>query len=112
MAADFGKQLDFIRGCEIFKSVSLFTLLPITNNLISRKYKLGELILLAGEVPQGLYIVKKGYCKVGIDITKPVEIDNERYAKRRTSSQQEVNFAHGPDHVDPMRRDRLEKRQD
>ena len=54
-------------------------MLPITNNLIKKTFKLGEQILNMGEVPRGLFIVKKGYCKVGIDRIKPLEIDNEQY---------------------------------
>lgn len=40
-AAILAERLQFIKGIEIFQKVSLFTLLPITNNLISRKFKLG-----------------------------------------------------------------------
>ena len=95
----------------MFKSVSLFTLLPITSNLIKKKYKLGEQILQAGEVPKGLYIIREGYCKVGIDVIRPTQVDTERYSKRRSSSQKELNFAYGEDFKDPMRRDRIEHKE-
>ena len=90
----------------MFRSVSLFTLLPITNNLIRKKFKLGEKIHHAGEVPQGLFIVKKGYCKVGIDQIVPLEVDEETYVKRRTSSQKDINFTYGPEHRDPLREEK------
>ena len=95
----------------MFKSVSLFTLLPITSNLIKKKYKLGEQILLAGEVPKGLYIIKEGYCKVGIDVIRPMQVDTERYSKKRSSSQKEMNFAYGSDFKDPMRKERIEHKE-
>ena len=60
------ERLDFIKGINIFKNVSLFSLLPISNKLTIKKFKLGQPILLAGKVPQGLYIIQKGFCKVGI----------------------------------------------
>jgi CRP-like cAMP-binding protein len=44
--------------------------MPIANNLELRKYGLGDVILKAGEVPRGLYFVKKGMCRVGLDVTK------------------------------------------
>lgn len=50
-------DLEFIRKIDIFKGISLFSLLPICNNLIRRTYKLGQQILVAGQVPQGLYII-------------------------------------------------------
>ena len=75
------------------------------------KYKLGEQILLAGQVPKGLYIIKEGYCKVGIDVIRPVQVDTERYSKRRSSSQNEVPFAYGSDFKDPLRRERIEHKE-
>ena len=54
--------------------MSLFSLLPISNKLTIKKFKLGQPILLAGKVPQGLYIIQKGFCKVGIIKNVPYEV--------------------------------------
>lgn len=35
-------------------------MLPIVNKLTSKKFKLGEQILIAGQEPKGLYIIKSG----------------------------------------------------
>ena len=73
VAEDFQQRLDFIKAIEIFKNVSLFSLLPITNNLVRKRFKLGEVILFKGEVPLGLYLIKSGFCKVGVDQLKPIK---------------------------------------
>ena len=73
VAADFQQRLDFIKAIDIFKNVSLFSLLPITNNLVRKRFKLGEVILFKGEVPLGLYLIKSGFCKVGVDQIKPIK---------------------------------------
>lgn len=60
------ERLDFLKNIDIFGFISTFSMLPIINKLKSKKFKLGQQILVAGRVPQGLYIIKSGYCKVGI----------------------------------------------
>ena len=40
-------------------------ILPLANSIQKRKYSLGQYILKEGEVPEGLYIIVKGQCKVG-----------------------------------------------
>ena len=52
------------------RQVNLFTLMPIANNLELKKYSLGEVILKAGEVPKGLYFIKKGCCRVGLSVDR------------------------------------------
>ena len=52
---------------DLFEGVQLINLLYIAQNIIQRKYKLGEFILAAGETPEGLYLIKKGNCKIGLD---------------------------------------------
>jgi len=63
---EFTSRLAFLQSCQLFNQVTLFTLLPIANNLVEKKFKLGEFILNAGEVPTGLYLIKKGFCRVGL----------------------------------------------
>jgi CRP-like cAMP-binding protein len=38
----------------------MHVLLPIANNLITEKYRLGEYILREGQQPKGLYLIFKG----------------------------------------------------
>ena len=73
LVKEFQQRLDFIKSIDIFKKLTAFSLLPITNNLVRKRFKLGEIILFRGEVPQGLYLIKYGACKVGIDQIKPLK---------------------------------------
>ena len=38
---EFSERLNFLQDCELFKDVSVFTLLPIANTLKPKKFKLG-----------------------------------------------------------------------
>ena len=67
LVEEFQQRLDFIKSIDIFKKLTAFSLLPITNNLVRKRYKLGEIILFRGEIPLGLYLIKSGACKVGVD---------------------------------------------
>ena len=54
------ERLELLKNIDIFKSISIFSMLPIVNKLVSKKFKLGQQILIAGEDPTGLYIIKTG----------------------------------------------------
>jgi CRP-like cAMP-binding protein len=56
-----------LQQVDLFKGIQLENLLPIAHNIVSKKFKLGQLLLKAGEIPEGLIIIKSGYCKVGLD---------------------------------------------
>ena len=73
-------RLDLIEKIDIFKGVSLSSKLSIVNKLISKTYKLGQQILDAGQIPQGLFVVKRGYCKVGQVKFEPYEISGQDVA--------------------------------
>ena len=45
ISEEFTERLDFLTECDLFKDVSVFTLLPIANTLRPKKFKLGEVIL-------------------------------------------------------------------
>jgi len=38
--------------------------MPIAANMVPVEFTLGEFILKEGELPQGLYLIKSGQCKV------------------------------------------------
>jgi hypothetical protein len=48
---DFNRRLEFLQSCTLLSHVSLFTLIPIANNLKLRRFKMGEIILKAGSKP-------------------------------------------------------------
>jgi len=54
-----------LKKLEIFKEAEIHVILPLANNVVRKKFKIGQYILKEGEVPQGLYIIKSGICKVG-----------------------------------------------
>ena len=66
--------LKFIKQIEVFKTISLLSMLPIASKLKKQKFKLGQEILRAGTVPQGLYIIQTGQCKVGMVKHVPYEV--------------------------------------
>ena len=45
------ERLNFLKDIDIFQCISTFSMLPIVNKLISKKFKLGQQILEAGRVP-------------------------------------------------------------
>jgi len=65
MQADFEELVWFLKKLEIFKEAEIHVILPLANNVVRKKFKIGQYILKEGEVPQGLYIIKSGICKVG-----------------------------------------------
>lgn len=48
---EFNERVAYLQTCSLLKAVSLFTLIPIANNLVLKKFKLGQIILNAGEIP-------------------------------------------------------------
>ena len=60
-------RLKFLQKCDLFRDVAVNTLLPIANTLKPKRFTLGQVILKAGDVPEGLYLVSRGMCKVGLD---------------------------------------------
>lgn len=77
-ADEFQERVRFLQSCALMRQVNLFTLMPIANNLELRTFSLGEVILKAGEVPKGLYFIKKGTCRVGLTVDK---LKNEKPIK-------------------------------
>ena len=103
LAEEFQQRLDFIKAIDIFKNVSLFSLLPITNNLVRKRFKLGEVILFKGEVPLGLYLIKSGFCKVGVDQIKPIKEKKKEPQSVVNGEQAGQNFSYGSSFRDPIR---------
>jgi hypothetical protein len=60
-------RLLFLQKCDLFRDVAINTLLPIANTLKPKRFTLGQVILKQGQVPEGLYLVSQGCCKVGLD---------------------------------------------
>jgi len=95
----------------LFKPLSLSSKLSIVNKLISKKFKLGEQILIAGQVPQGLYIVKEGYCKVGLVMHRPHELKGQELAwyRPKVKNLRYANAMLDPTRHMPVQRDKREK---
>ena len=74
----------------------MHVLLPLANAIVKRTYKFGEFILKEGDVPQGLYIVIKGQCRVGserICLRSKKRFPWERYAAKPKPLTFKGNFA-------------------
>ena len=101
-------RLSFIEKIDIFKSLSLSSKLSIVNKLVSRKYRLGQKILNAGEVPSGLFIVKQGYCKAGVVVYRPYEVSGADLAWYRPKVE---DFRYADQMKDPIRGDKVQERE-
>lgn len=64
---EFERVIIFLKKLDIFKDQDMRVILPIANSAKWQRYSLGQYILKEGEVPQGLYIIVKGQCKVGCE---------------------------------------------
>ena len=53
--------------------------MPIAVNLTVLKFTYGSVLQKEGEIPDGLYLIKSGQCKVGL--TRTAEIKHLRKAK-------------------------------
>eukprot|EP00347_Sterkiella_histriomuscorum_P011112 403373711 len=60
----YEKRINFLRQLDIFKDIDMYILLPLASNIKVKKFKMGEIIVKAGELPEGLIIVKEGECLV------------------------------------------------
>ena len=64
---EFERVILFLKKLDIFKDQDMRVILPIANSAKWMRYSLGQYILKEGDVPQGLYIIVKGQCKVGCE---------------------------------------------
>jgi len=79
---EFERIILFLKELDIFKDQEMHIILPLANSVVSKKYILGQYILKEGEVPQGLYMVVKGQCKVGsekLNIRSKKKLEYEKY---------------------------------
>ena len=60
LQSKYEERINFLKQLDIFSEIDMFILLPLASNIQIRKYKLGEYIVKAGELPEGLIIVKEG----------------------------------------------------
>lgn len=60
----YEKRINFLRQLDIFKDIDMYILLPLASNIQVKRYKMGEYIVKAGDLPDGLIIVKEGQCLV------------------------------------------------
>jgi len=63
---DFGIRIKLLQKVDLFKGASLPSLIPVANNLVVMRYKLGELIFKDGVEPKGIFFIKRGSVLVGL----------------------------------------------
>ena len=96
LQADFEAVLAFLGGIPLFSDWDTPSLLPLANRIEKRRYKFGEFILREGDVPEGLYIVVTGQCRVGSERTclrSKKRFPWERYAEQPKPLSFKGNFA-------------------
>ncbi|CDW86496.1 cyclic nucleotide-binding domain containing protein [Stylonychia lemnae] len=60
----YEERINFLRQLDIFADIDMYILLPLASNIKVKKYKHGEYIVKAGDLPDGLIIVTEGQCIV------------------------------------------------
>lgn len=60
MQALYEERIKLLRRLDIFADVDMYILLPLASNIQIKRYKMGEYLVRAGELPQGLFIVTEG----------------------------------------------------
>jgi hypothetical protein len=78
MQSKYEERIKFLRRLDIFEDIDMYILLPLASNIKVKRYKMGEYIVRAGEMPDGLIIVTEGQCivcaeKLALRSTKPTE---------------------------------------
>ena len=59
-ADDLNKRLTFLQQVDFFSILTPKQLMPIAVNMNMIKYKYGEYLVRAGEVPNGMLMIYKG----------------------------------------------------
>lgn len=60
MQAKYEERIKLLKRLDIFEDVDMYILLPLASNIKVRRYKQGEYLVRAGELPEGLFIVTEG----------------------------------------------------
>lgn len=58
------ERIQFIKDLPLFRSQNWLSLIPFAASLEPKIFPLGEIVLEQGQVPEGMYILYKGQCKV------------------------------------------------
>ncbi len=95
LQTEFEEVIMFLMKLKMFKDQELHVILPLANTLVKKTYQLGQYILKEGEVPQGLYIVVKGQCKVGsekLNIRTTKKLEFEKFQEQPKPFTMKGNF--------------------
>jgi len=86
-------KLSVLLKLPFFLGIHEFSLVPLAATLTPSRFKIGQYILRAGEVPQGLHIVVSGRCTVYSEnyVLKP------KQNTRKTALKQGLNWAFSPE---------------
>jgi hypothetical protein len=57
-------KIRFLQAIPLFRDVEAQYLMPVACNLKMKTFSFGDYLIREGEVPEGLFIVKSGQCKV------------------------------------------------
>lgn len=58
---ELDEKINFLSECNFFRGINKSMLMPLASNLEKTVFKLNDVILGKGEVPMGLYLIKKGH---------------------------------------------------
>jgi CRP-like cAMP-binding protein/tetratricopeptide (TPR) repeat protein len=64
MRNDIEGKIKFLQSLRLFVDVDSKNLIPLASNLSPRIYRVNDVILAQGQIPEGLYIIYKGHCRV------------------------------------------------
>lgn len=95
LQSEFEQRISFLRQLSFLRDQEMHIILPLANSIQKKKFTLGQFILKEGEVPEGLYILVKGQCKVGserINIRSTRKLEYEKYQDKRKPITLKGNF--------------------
>lgn len=95
LQSEFEQRISFLRQLSFLQDQEMHMILPLANSIQKKKYALGQYILREGEVPEGLYIVVKGQCKVGserMNMRSTKRLDFEKFPEKRKPMTLKGNF--------------------
>lgn len=81
MKSELNANIAFLQSIPLFEDVDAKFLMPIACNMNIRMYSFGEYIVKEGQIPDGLYLMKKGQAKIA----------TMRIAKRDIKNIEQIN---------------------
>ena len=61
---ELSKKITMLQSLEVFSDLDPNDLMPIAANIFPKTYSYGEFLVEKGNIPEGLFVIQEGQCKV------------------------------------------------